>query len=76
MGMCDETETVDSSLSFANQATNFCFSFPRKLAVSVFCLLQTNGSCRFLLVPYLYIYIFKWHYMYMLLFQTEGGQFS
>jgi hypothetical protein len=35
---------------------NFRFMFPfaaniRKFAVSVFCLQQTNGSCRFPLVP-------------------------
>jgi hypothetical protein len=62
MGTVAETAKVDYLLSFAKKGKQtFIFRFPlaenkRKFAVSVFRLQQTNGSCRFPLVPF-YVYI-------------------
>jgi hypothetical protein len=57
MGTLSKTTIVDYCLTLADQGKKLPFSFPsaankRRFAVSVFSLQQTNGSHRFLLVPF------------------------
>jgi hypothetical protein len=61
MGTLAETANVDYRFRLRTKENKHRFPFAgnkRKFAVSVFCLQQTNRSCRFPLVPfYIYIYI-------------------
>jgi hypothetical protein len=58
MGTFAETVNVVYRLSFADQGRQisvFHFQFAEnnwKFPIFAFCLQQTNGSCRFLLVPF------------------------
>ncbi len=66
---------------------NFRFPFPfaanrRKFAISILRLQQTNGNCRFLLVPFftfvsvcIFIFILTFKYTFILQFQTHPRRF-
>ncbi len=69
MGRFADSANVDYHLSITDQEkTNFRSPFAenkRKFAISIFCLQQTNESCRFPLVPISYVYFETVAYLYI-----------